>query len=592
MEKIQWMDWSPAAFERAQAEDKLVLLDIGAVWCHWCHVMDQEAYSNADIIKMVNEDFLPIRVDNDERPDVNERYNQGGWPTTVVMTPEGLVVFGATYLPPESMREALDKSGVWYAANRDKVDAAAAEFRSKMADGVAAPVESAGPIKDFSQAIIEDIRKNADTVHGGFGTGQKFPYPGAISLALGEYYRSADALLIEFVEKTLRKMAKGLIDHEEGGLFRYSVTREWNVPHYEKNLDVNALCLRNYLDAYRVTGKREFAEAAEEIIGYMLNTLSDGEMGGFYGSQDADIFDEESQRILMDGEDYFQLTLARRKEHGVPYIDKTIYTNWNALAVSAFLEAYHALDREDCRDFALKTLRLLMERCRSEEHGTYHLLRNGTTDGVGLLTDGVALARANLDAYETTGEREHLGAAERLMGAIEDRLRAEGGGYYDSLLDENMPPATRVRHRPLQENLWAAEVLARLHAYTMKPEYLGLAKATLAVFEKNVESMLSRGLGYLGAEFAVVTQYVNDLATKIAVVGSRGAPGSLDLLREAKRAYRPAKLVQLLDTAQDMTVISAMNYGVDDAPTAYVCEQKTCSAPIKEAEKLRELLAR
>ncbi len=590
MEKIQWVDWSAEAFEKARKEDKLILLDIGAVWCHWCHVMDQEAYSNPEIIKTVNEKYLPIRVDNDERPDVNERYNQGGWPTTVVMTPDGVIVHGATYLPTESMKDLLEKCRTWYDQNRDRAAEAAAEVTRRIAEEAMRPAGPAGEVKDYSGAIIETIKKNADNVHGGFGTTQKFPYPGAISLALSEHFRAGDSPLLEFVEKTLRNMADGLIDHEEGGLFRYSVTRDWKTPHYEKNLDVNAACLRNYLDAYRVTGKKEFAAAAESIIDYFLKKLSDPEAGGFYGSQDADIFDEEKQKILMDGEDFFRLSLDERKKHGTPYIDETIYTNWNALMVSSFLDAYHALGREDCRDFALKTLELLMEHCFTEEYGTYHHLRNGKPEGPGLLADGVSLARANLDAYETTADGKYLDAAVRLMRIVENRLGARNGdqhgGYYDSVPDPKMPAATRVRQMPLNENALAVETLARLAAYTANTDYADRAKAVLAAFEENIEAMLARDTGYFASDYAVAAQYVNGSAASVVIIGKRIDPHALELLGAAKRAYRPAKTVQLLDADQDVSSIQARGFNTSDIPAAYVCKNKTCEAPITSPKEL------
>ncbi len=591
MEKIKWMDWSPPAFERAKKEDKLVLLDIGAVWCHWCHVLDQESYSNPEIIKIINEQYVPVRVDNDERPDINERYNQGGWPTTVVMTPDGLVVRGATYLPPAGMKEILERSREWYVRNRGKIAEAATEAAAEMADGVMRPLAPAGAIKDFSTAIVEDIKRNADPLHGGFGTSPKFPHPGAVALALAEHYRTGDSAMLEFAEKTLRGMAESLLDGEEGGLFRYSVTREWDVPHYEKNLDVNVGSLRNYLDTFRVTGSEEYERAAEKIIGYLLDTLSDSKHGGFYGSQDADIFDEERQKILTDGEVYYKLARDKRKKLGIPFIDKTIYTNWNALAVSSFLDAYHALGREDCRDFALKTLSLLMRRLSSDEYGAYHFMRDGHTGGPGLLADSVALARANLDAYETTSLTQYLESAERLMNIVDDRLRAEDGGYYDSLPDENMPPATRIRRRALTENAMAAETLARLHTYTEKPEYLARAKTVMAAFERNVEAILAGGHGYFAAEFALAARYVNEATTRIAIIGPRDDPRSRELLDEAKRLYQPTKLVQLLDPVQDVALINAMNYVVPERPTAYVCKENACAPPVSGPSELREALA-
>ncbi|GAB4340377.1 MAG: thioredoxin domain-containing protein [Candidatus Abyssubacteria bacterium] len=591
MERIQWHEWSAEAFERARKEDKLILLDIGAVWCHWCHVMDEESYANPEIIELVNAHYVPIRVDNDERPDVNDRYNQGGWPTTVILTPEGFVVHGATYLPPATVKELLIEAREWYRENRDRVDRAAEEIAKKMAEQPQFPPVREEEPKDFSGAIVQDIKNNADPLHGGFGTTQKFPQPGAISLAFAHHHATGDEAILDFAELTLRNMSEGLLDKEEGGLFRYSVTREWDVPHFEKNLDVNAQCLRNYLDAYRITGKREYAEAAERIIGYVFGTLADREHGGFYGSQDADIYDEHQMKIVMTGEEYYRLPLEERRKHGTPYIDRTVFTNWNALMVSSFLDAYHVLEREDCRDFALRTLKLLTEKCRDEKGVAVHYLRNGTAGGPALLGDSVALARASLDAYEATGDNRHLGEAERLMKLAVEHLGAEDGGFYDSMFDESLPPATRIRHKPLNENALAAEVLGRLYNYTTKREYLKLGTATVLAFEGNVLAMLERSLGYFAADMALASRYVVDSSVKVSIVGSSEDLRSREMLRVSKRVYHPAKIVQLLDPAEDMLLIEAMRYRPEETPVAHVCTAKGCLSPIREVEELRSLLA-
>ncbi|MBI5118962.1 thioredoxin domain-containing protein [Candidatus Poribacteria bacterium] len=590
MEEIKWLEWAPEAFERARKEDKLILLDIGAVWCHWCHVMDEESYANPDIVRFVNEHYVPIRVDNDQRPDVNDRYNQGGWPTTVILTSEGFVVHGATYLPPATVKELLKKAMEWYRDNKKRVADAAGEMAREMAREVARPTLETGSLKDFSTAIVEDIKKNADPIHGGLGTAAKFPHAGAISLSFARYSLTGDSALLEFAEKTLHNMSEGILDPVEGGLYRYSVAREWNVPHYEKNLNVNAECLQNYLDAYRITGKEEYANTARKIIRYLQETLSDKERGGFYGSQDADIFDEEKMKIEMDGEDYYKLPLEERTKHGVPFIDKTIFTNWNALAVSAFLDAYHVLGLDECRDFALKTLGLLMEHCSDEEVGTYHFLRDGTTDGPGMLGDSVALARANLYAYETAGDAKYLENARRLMDVVVMRLNAPDGGFYDSVMAEKMPPATRIRHKPMTENALAAEVFVRLHSYTMNSEYLDHAMTTLSAFDRNVEALLARDVGYFASDLAVASHYADTTLTKVTVVGRRDDHRSINLVHEAKRIYRPAKTVQLLDTVEDKTLIDEMNFQVADSPVAYVCADRKCSAPVKTPKKLRETL--
>ncbi len=590
MEKLEWMEWSVEAFQRAKQEDKLVLLDIGAIWCHWCHVMDEESYSNPDIIQIINEEYVPIRVDNDERPDINDRYNQGGWPTTVILTPEGYVVQGATYLPPTTLKELLKQAKEWYIENRERLAEAASAMASALLDGIGLPPAEPETVTDFSEALIEDIQKNGDPIHGGFGTSAKLPQPGAITLLFAMHHATGDESLLEFAEKTLHNMSEGLLDHQEGGLFRYSVTREWNAPHYEKNLDVNADCLRNYLDAYRITGKKEYTETAEKIIRYLMETLSDQTRGGFYGSQDADIFDEEKQKIVMDGEKYYKLSSEEREKHGVPFIDRTIYTNSNALMISAFLEAYHALGREDCREFALKTLRFLMESCCDNDYGVSHYLRDGTVTGSGLLTDFVALARADLDAYETTGNSSYLEHAERLMGVVYASLRAEDGGFYDSMIDETMPPATHIRNKPINGNALAAEVLARLYSYTTTPEYLEQARLTLAAFRKNIEAMLARNVGYFASDLAIAARFADDAATKVVIIGFHDDPKSRALLHEVKRMYLPVKIVQFLDPVADADLIQLMDFPASESAVAYVCVGKKCGRPITEVKELRRII--
>jgi len=177
------------------------------------------------------------------------------------------------------------------------------------------------------------------------------------------------------------------------------------------------------------------------------------------------------------------------------------------------------------------------------------------------------------------------------MNIVDQRLRAEDGGYYDSLPDENMPPAARIRHRSLNDNTLAAETLARLHAYTAKTRYLDRSKAALAVFERNVEALLADNHGYFAADYALAARYVNDETTRVAIIGPKDDRRSRDLVEGAKRAYRPAKVVQLLDPVQDMAIIRTMNYVVTKTPTAYVCNKQTCGPPVTGAEELQKALA-
>ncbi|RJP23505.1 MAG: thioredoxin domain-containing protein [Candidatus Abyssobacteria bacterium SURF_5] len=589
VDKIQWLEWSPEAFEKARREDKLILLDIGAPWCHWCHVMDEEAYGNHDIRKLVEQLYVPVRVECDKRPDINERYNQGGWPTTVIMSHEGFVVHGATYLPSPALKELLKQAKNWYDQNRKRISEAAGVLATEAAR--VSPLAAPEPhqVKELTSEIIEDILKNSDPVHGGFGDSAKFPQAGPISLAFAQFFRTADERLLAFAEKTLQNMSAGLLDKEAGGLFRYSVSPEWNEPHYEKNLIVNAESLQNYLDAYRLTGKKEYAVTAENIIRFITEKLLNPD-GGFSNSQDADIFDEHSLRIIMEGETYYSLPLSERQKYGEPVIDRTVYVNASARAISAILEAYHLLQNENLREIALKSLDYLMKNAFDKDSGALHYPSDGRKGTPAFLDDAVSLARANLDAYETTADHGYLESAKKLMEVARARFAAPDGGFYDATLDSDMPPATQIRHKPLHENMAAVETFGRLYNYTADSAYLMIAASTLISFEQNVRNLLEKDLGYMAAEYALAFQFASDRSTKVTIVGSAKEAKARKLLHEAKRLYRPAKIVQLLDPSKDIQLIKAMRYPVEDIPAAHVCTEKGCAPPIRDIDELAKLM--
>ena len=332
---IQWHEWEPEAFETAQRENKPMLLDIGAVWCHWCHVMDRESYDDPEIAKIVNEHFVAVKVDRDERPDIDSRYQaavqavsgQGGWPLTAFLTPDGKPFYGGTYFPPQD--------GYGRPSFRRVLLSIAAAYKDKHGDVMeqAGMVESAiaqsesfvGRSGRISQAVIEAIETAAqrmfDPQHGGFGQAPKFPHPSALDLLIERYGESKSPLLAQkdaremghpadrdsqlrrLIVTTLEHMARGgVYDQLAGGFHRYSVDERWVVPHFEKMCYDNSELLKNYVHAYQATGEKFFAEVARDIIRWMDEWLSDRERGGFYASQDADI-------NMDDDGDYFTWTL-------------------------------------------------------------------------------------------------------------------------------------------------------------------------------------------------------------------------------------------------------------------------------------------
>ncbi len=327
---IRWHEWGEEAFAAAQRENKPILLDIGAVWCHWCHVMDRESYDDPAIAAIVNEHFLAIKVDRDERPDIDSRYQvavqavtgQGGWPLTAFLTPDGKPFYGGTYFPPSDgygrpsfRRVLLSIAGAYKEKHGDVVEQAAM-VESTIAQSESFAGRGGRVFASVLTAIQESALKMFDPQHGGFGQAPKFPHPSALDFLIERYAKSGAAAestnaestnkdrLREVIVTTLEHMARGgVYDQLAGGFHRYSVDERWVVPHFEKMCYDNSELLKNYVHAYQATGEAFFAEVARDIIRWMDEWLSNRQHGGFYASQDADI-------NMDDDGDYFTWTLA------------------------------------------------------------------------------------------------------------------------------------------------------------------------------------------------------------------------------------------------------------------------------------------
>ena len=318
---VQWHPWGEEAFARAQAEDKPILLDIGAVWCHWCHVMDRESYEDAEMARLINEHFVAMKVDRDERPDVDARYQaavaaisgQGGWPLTAFLTPDGRPYFGGTYFPrddrygrPGFGRVLLTMAQVWRERREEALDSAGS---------VMAAIEHnesfSGRGGELTLSLVDKIAAAAinqfDPRNGGFGSQPKFPHPAVLDLLLEVAMNRGNEQAQEAFTTTLEKMARGgVYDQLAGGFHRYSVDERWVVPHFEKMLYDNTELLRNYVHGFQSFVRPDFLETAVEIVHWLDDWMTDRERGGFYASQDADI-------NLDDDGDYFTWTLEEAR---------------------------------------------------------------------------------------------------------------------------------------------------------------------------------------------------------------------------------------------------------------------------------------
>ena len=322
---VEWQQWGEAAFAQAEAEDKPILLDIGAVWCHWCHVMDRESYENAETAGIINEHFVAVKVDRDERPDVDTRYQaavaaisgQGGWPLTAFLTPDGKPYFGGTYFPPEdrhgrpSFKRVLLTMAESFEKRRDEVNESAGSVIAAIEHNESFMGRSGNPGPELVAKLVQGTLKQFDARSGGFGSQPKFPHSGAIDLLLDAASRvSIGAGAADVGESakraalvTLDKMSKGgIYDHLAGGFHRYSVDENWVVPHFEKMAYDNSELLKNYVHGFQTfVDALEHARMAREIVRWMDDWLSDRKLGGFYASQDADF-------SLDDDGDYFTWT--------------------------------------------------------------------------------------------------------------------------------------------------------------------------------------------------------------------------------------------------------------------------------------------
>ena len=671
---VDWHEWGEEAFAKARAAGKPVLLDIGAVWCHWCHVIDRESYENPEIAAMINQLYIPVKVDRDERPDVDARYQsaisaisgQGGWPLTAFLTPDGKPFFGGTYFPPD---DAMGRPGFKrillaisdaFEKRRAEVDNSA----QALEQAVAKAEIFQGARGEFDarvvDAVVDAAVKRFDPAHGGFGDAPKFPHSSAIDLLLERQKWPGGERLLAIVEKTLDGMAAGgFADQIGGGFHRYSVDERWCVPHFEKMSYDNSELLKNYLHGYQSLRLPHYKHVAEDLIAWVGEVLSDPPRGGFYASQDADqsldddgdyftwtqqevravltpdearaielYYDvgprgemhhnheknvlwiaepvDEISRKLKIPEDQVALLIARakgkliaarRERRPTPAIDETIYVAWNAMFVSAYLEAARVLDRPDCREFALKTLDRILAEAWDESKGFLH--RVGGPRLEGSLDDQVFTIAALLDAWEATFDRRYFEIAERAMRLAVERFGdPDGGGFFDRAKDAAPMGGLEVGRKPLQDsptpggNSVAAIVLDRLHALTGKRLYREWAEKTLEAFVGLIPQY-----GLFAATYALAALLHARHPLQVVITGAAADPKAIGLERAALEVYRFGKVVlrvtpeRLAAGALPAALRETLPHLDATKPQAFVCVETTCFPPLAEPGQLTSLLS-
>jgi uncharacterized protein YyaL (SSP411 family) len=635
---VDWYPWGPEALGRAREEDRPILLSVGYSACHWCHVMERESFEDAATAAYMNEHFVCVKVDREERPDVDAIYMEavqsmtghGGWPMTVFLDPEGVPFYGGTYFPPDesrgmpSFRMVMEAIVDAFEGKREEIRERAAGTRARLG-AIGAIEPSAEPAEAAQlQATVAQLLAAADPRHGGFGGAPKFPPASALELLLA---RGETAV----VEKTLDAMlAGGIYDQVGGGFARYSVDAVWLVPHFEKMLYDNALLARAYLHGWQALGHERYRRVCEETLDWMLGEMR-GPEGGFYSALDADSEGEEgrfyvwtpaqirdllgdsaeaviehygvSERGNFEGANILHLAggadaepppgldAARRTlydaraERVWPGLDDKRLTAWNALVISALAEAGAVLGRDDYLAAATECAEFVLGSLRDGDGRLLRTYKDGDARLNAYLEDHAFLLEALLTLYEAGFEQRWFEAARELADTIMARFGdPERGGFFSTSADheELIVRRKEIGDHPIPSgNSAAAMGLLRLAALTGERDYERQAEGVFALFAKPATqhpegfAHLLRALDFHLAPTKEVALVGDDLAELAATVRSAFRP-HLVLAGGPKGTTDPPLL-------HDRPVVG-------DQPTAYVCEHFTCQAPVTKPEDLAVLL--
>ena len=499
-DRVHWHHWGKAAFQEAIQQDKPIFLLITSSWCHWCHLLDETTLSEGTIITILNRDYIPIRVDSDLRPDVNQRYNQNGWPSVVLLSTEGEILWGGVYVPPKQMLYYLGHIRRYYSEHRQEIAEQVRalqdrRFTQKLTQALpqtglrALLQEERTALVDLPMQAGAVLRDLFDADYGGFTIHPhlKFSHADALEL-LVMLARQGHPEMLEMVTYSLEQMVEGgLWDKEEGGFFRYSAASDWSMPHTEKMLDENAALLRLVLLTAQVSQSQYWYDLARQLISYINTHLWQPSEGVFSGSQSAD-------------EEYYEPSYYSRASRQSPLIDKTVYTAWNARMISTYLLGARILQQPALETMALRALDWLCEHMVYRDGSMCHYYLNRHAGLPGQLADQMWMARALLDAYELFEQRRYLDTAIALMhSACQELLDESTGLFYD--YPENLPAEGRlaVREQPLVENALAAECLLRMAKHSKRPNLHATGVLVLAgCIEKY------RHTGIQGATYACV----------------------------------------------------------------------------------------
>jgi uncharacterized protein YyaL (SSP411 family) len=649
---VDWHPWGEEALARARAEDKPLLVSIGYSACHWCHVMEHESFEDPETAAVMNENFVPVKVDREERPDVDSIYmgavqamtGQGGWPLNVFTDPEGVPFYGGTYFPPEprhgmpSFRQVLEGVAEAWSTRREEIR----ESAPRTVEGLSAPAQVRAPEEAPSAGVIDEAETNLvaqfDRNFGGFGGAPKFPPASALEFLMGRMAEPGGKegqaeKAREIVTTTLERMARGgIYDQVGGGFARYSVDAHWLVPHFEKMLYDNALLARAYLHAWQLTGRELFRRVCEETLDWALREMR-GPEGGFYSALDADsegeegrfyVWSEAELRELLGGDapailaywgvdrgpnfegrsilhvagdeiDPAVLERARRTLYEVrarrvwPGLDDKRLTAWNALMIAALGDAGAVLGRADYLEAARQCARFLLDQVRARDGRLLRTYKDGRAALNAYLEDHAFLLEALLVLYEATFETGWFTAARALADTMIERFASPEGGFFDTSSDHE---TLIVRPRSFEDHPIPSGNSSAAHGLERLTAFTGEQGYERRADE--VRGILHQAAGRHPQAFGHLLQALRfhfGPRREVALVGQ-----PLDELAAVVRSrFRPTTVVAGMrsrDTrAPEVVPLLAGREPVDDRPAAYVCQNFACRMPVTEPAGLERELA-
>ena len=653
---VDWYPWGKEAFDKAKKENKPIFLSIGYSTCHWCHVMERESFEDEEVGKLLNKHFINVKLDREERPDIDNIYmtfvqattGRGGWPLSVFLTPSKDPFFGATYFKKKDFMDLCSRiNELWTNEERRKeIVNNAAQIREQLGNVTAKKPAADGKLQlGLIDATVETIKGTYDPLHGGFGPEPKFPRPSEPSLVLWQAARKKDKDGIGMVDQTCAEMADGgIYDQLGGGFARYSVDREWLVPHFEKMLYDNAQLIHLYLDAYLVTGKQRHADTVRDIIRYLLRDMTHKD-GGWYSAEDADseghegkfycwtkkgleeiLEDDESEVVIrhygitekgnfedhshpmpikqlnvlsivdpdLSDAEKASLKSARAKMDAVrnkrvrPHLDDKILSSWNGLMLGAMARAYAVLGENDWLKAAEANYEFIQkELWDAKAKRMYHRWRDGERDSVQLLDAYAYQLDGTLHLYEATLKAKYLEqalvVADQMIELFGDK---ENGGFWQNAGDSELILRMKESHDGAlpSANSVAALALLKLFKMTEQKKYREVARTTLMLFAGDPKTRGSSMPYMLQAlDFYLHEPY------RVVVAGKPGDPAFQKALRAAHNQYQPNRVI-LGNHGPVEPFAKKQTPAEDGSPLVYVCSGEACQIPTIDGPTIKEHL--